>query len=129
MDREPDRRNLLAADPDAAFGSLPRRVDPEVRTRSEEDLLEVRHEPFHLESVREPQDRIADELAGSVIRRLAAPFDLKNLEPGGEDGLAAPPSTQRRDRIAFAAGRALRDLVLRPPIDERPPGLPHLPGR
>src|SRR2546426_9036661 len=129
MDREPDRRDLLAADPDAALGALPRRVDPEVRTRSEEDLLEVRHEPLHLEPVRELQDWIADELAGPVIRRLAAPFDLEDLEPGVEDVLTRPASAQRRDRIVLDEDQAIRDLVLRPTIDEGLLELPHLPIR
>src|SRR5207245_11386595 len=85
--------------------------------------------PSHLEALRAPHDRIDDELAGPAIRRLAAPFDLKNLEPGVEDVLAAPASTQRRDRIMFDEDQAIRDLVLRPTIDERLLELPHLPVR
>src|SRR5256884_8425560 len=79
MDRETDRRDLLAADPDAALRSLARRVDPEVGAASEEDLLEVCHEALHLEAVGELQDRIADELTRSVIGRLAPPLDLDDL--------------------------------------------------
>src|SRR5207247_5247467 len=68
MDGQTDRRDLLAADPDAALGSVARRLDAEIRAGSEEDLLEVRHEALHLEAVRELEDRIADELAGTVVR-------------------------------------------------------------
>src|SRR6059036_4317379 len=82
MDREPDRRDLLAADPDATLRSLARRVDPEVRTGAEEDLLEVCHEALHLEAVGELQDRIADELTRSVIGRLAPPLNLDDLQLG-----------------------------------------------
>src|SRR5207245_2922818 len=124
--REPERRVLLAGDAHAALGSLSRRVDPEVRTGSEEDLFEVRDESFHLEAVREFQDWIADELTGSVIRRLAAPFDLEDLEPGVEDVIAAPASAQRRHRIVLDEDHPVRDLVFRPTIDERLLELPHL---
>src|SRR5438309_1636911 len=95
--REPDRGDLLVPHPDAPLGSLPGRVDPEVGTGTEEHLLEVRHELFHLEAVRESEDRIADELAGPVIGRLAAPFDLHDLQARIEDVLPLPTTAEGRD--------------------------------
>src|SRR3989442_2137208 len=99
MDRQPDRRDLLPADPDAALRSLARRVDPEVCAGAKEDLLEVRHEALHLEAVGELQDRIADELTRSMIGRLAAALDLEDLEPGIQDVLPRPASADGRYRI------------------------------
>src|SRR5438445_9864668 len=129
MDRKPDRRDLLAADPDAALRSLARRVDPEVCAGAKEDHLEVRHEALHLEALREFQDRIADELTRSMIGRLAAALDLEDLEPGIQDVLARPTSAEGRDRIVLDQDEAVGDLVLRTPIDEGLLELPHLPVR
>src|SRR5207244_7319891 len=114
MDREADRRDLLAADPNASLGSLAGRVDAEIRAGAEEDLFDVRHEPFHLESVGELQDRIADELTGSVIRRLPAPFDLEDLQPRIQDVLALPPSAAGRDPLVLDEDDAIRAARLLP---------------
>src|SRR5207245_9547239 len=99
--RNPARRELLPADPDAALRSLARRVDPEVCAGAKEDLLEVRHEALHLEAVGELQDRIADELTRSMIGRLAAALDLEDLEPGIQDVLERPAPADGRARTVL----------------------------
>src|SRR2546426_9804271 len=129
MDREPDRRDLLPADPDAALRSLARRVDPEVCAGAKEGLLKICHEALHLEAVGEFQDRIADELTRSVIGRLAAALDLEDLEPRVQDVLARPASSEGRDRIVLDEDEAVRDLVLRTAGDEGLLEPPHLPVR
>src|SRR2546425_3623260 len=129
MAREPDRCDLLPADPDTALRSLARRVDPEVGAGAKDNLLEVRHEALHLEAVREFQDRIADELTRSVVGRLAAALDLDDLEPWIQDLLARPASAEGRDRIVLDEDEAVGDLVLRTAIDEGLLELPHLPVR
>src|SRR5213079_2411295 len=119
--REPDRRDLLVPDPDAPLGSLPGRVDPEVGTGTEEHVLEVRHEPFHLEAVRESEDRVADELPSPVIGRFATPFDLHDLPARIEDVLPLPTTAEGRDGFVFDEDQSIRDALPRATVDDRGP--------
>src|SRR5207247_9883707 len=59
VDREPDRRDLLRADPDAALRSLARRVDPEVGPGAKDNRLGLRHEALHLEPAGQRHDALA----------------------------------------------------------------------
>src|SRR3989449_10712218 len=129
VDRQADRGDFLAANPNAPLRAFAGRLDPEVGACPEEDLLDVRHESLHIQAVRELEDRIADELTGAMVRRLAAPLDLHNLKARVEDILPLPAAAERRDRIVLDADQAIPDLVVRPSIHEGFLEVPHLPVR
>ena len=129
VDRQADRGDFLAANPHAPLRTFASRLDPEVGARPEEDLLDVRHESLHIQAVRELEDRIADELTGAMVRRLAPPLDLDDLKSGIEDILPLPAAAERRDRIVLDEDQAIRDLVVRSSIHERLLEVPDLPVR
>ena len=86
-DVDADRRNLsrqrpaLDPDPGQAFDS--RRLDPNGRERSDQRLLEVAAVALDVLAVpRQVEDRVADELAGPVVRRLAAAVGLDDVDLG-----------------------------------------------
>src|SRR5437867_3840064 len=88
VDRHPNGSELAAMDPDPPLSLVPLGRDAELPGASDEDLLEVRDELPHVEAVPHLQDRIPDELARAVVRRLPAPLDLEHREARIEDVLA-----------------------------------------
>src|SRR6476620_5281508 len=83
--------------PDAGQAIEARSFDTERRERLDERLLEIADVLLDVAAVAlQIEDRIADELAGAVKRRLAAAIGLDNLDRGvlGDVELAVlgPPS-------------------------------------
>src|SRR5437879_9559868 len=118
VDRQADRGDFLAANPHAPLRTFASRLAPDVGARPEEDLLDVRNESLHIQAVRELEDRIADELTGAMVRRLAPPLDLDDLKSGIEDILPLPAAADRADRMVLDEDQAIRHVVFRTPIPE-----------
>ena len=115
-----DRRDLArrAREPDPGEAVDPLGVEPDRGERADERLLEIADVALDVLSVpAQIEDRVGDELARAVERRLAAPVGLDDLD-GGVVGnvqlsLRSPP-TQRDDRRMLeqqdrVGDRALRD--------------------
>src|SRR5205823_3211163 len=78
-----------ATDPAARMAVTAVGGNAQLRAGRDHRLLERGHERAYEEGpVAEPQDRIGDELAGAVVRDLAAPLDPDDLDP-------APPQLAR----------------------------------
>jgi len=81
----PDRSDLprRRREPDAGEPVDPRALEPERAERPDQRLLEVAAVALHVPTVAvEVEDRVADELAGRVVRRLAAAVRLDHLDIG-----------------------------------------------
>src|SRR3990172_2676604 len=116
--RDADRAELTALDPYAALSGVAVRGDAEFLRGTDEDLLEVAHVLPRIKAIGELHDRIADELAGSMVCRLAASFDLDHRDGGIED-VVNRPSTAQRDHVGMLKEeKRVRNLVGGPPLHE-----------
>ena len=93
----------------------PRGLDPEVATDADQGLLHPAYVVDHLDVVREPDDRVADQLAGAVEGDQAAAVDVdhgsttgvgraiagRGALAGGEDGRVL----EQPDGVGDLAGR------------------------
>ena len=94
-DVDADRRDLARRrrQPDAREPLDPRRLEAEGGERLDQRLLEVAAVLLHVLAVaRQVEDRVADELARAVIRRLAAAVGLDDLDGGVRRARAARPA-------------------------------------
>src|SRR6185295_15487628 len=104
-DRDADRRDLPARDPDAGETNPPFRSDAELRERVDEDLLEHAEVPAYVEpELPQTHDRIADELPGAVVRHFAAAVRA-------EDRDAAVGSGSEMARVRSAPERVDRGML------------------
>ena len=75
---------LPSLGPHAGVARLRPRLDPEVGQRRDQHLLDATHMADHVESVgkaRDRNDRVPDELAGSVVGDVAAAVDVVHSAP------------------------------------------------
>src|SRR5262249_60411205 len=94
----------------------PRGGDPELPQRPDQDFLQARDVPLDVSAVRrKAQDRVADELPGTVIRHLPASVRLPHLDPQlpaplrrEQDVPASRVSSQREDRLVLGEEESLR---------------------
>ena len=86
-DADADGGDLVLAagrgDPDAGAALDASAVDAELGEHVDEDALEPAHVADHVDRLGEAQDRVADELAGTVPGDLAAAVDV---DDGGSVG-------------------------------------------
>src|SRR5262249_45180028 len=116
---------LPLADPDAAQARSRPGLDAEVVEDPDEDRLQHADVPAHVHPVvAQVEDRIADELAGAVVRDLAAAADAhdRDLAARGPEvpevaGIGAAPQRVRRrvlekQKDVRATGEPARDELL-----------------
>src|SRR5947208_7437096 len=78
---DPDARDLAVPSPHAGVTRIPRGGYAEPGERVDQRLLEGAEVPVELPLVtRQLDDRVADELAGSVERHVPAALDLEDLD-------------------------------------------------
>src|SRR5690606_39071882 len=72
-----DRADLALADPHAGQARAARALDAELGEHADHDLLEVAQVTVEIAAtLGQGQDRVGDELSGTVVGRLAPAFDL-----------------------------------------------------
>ena len=122
-----------AVDPDPGQPFDPRRLHSQRRQSPDQRLLEVAAVALHILSVAlQVEDRVADELPGAVVGRLAAAVGLDDLDLGalGHVQLALLGATAERDhRRMLEQHDRVRDRALRDRVRERALQLPRLPVR
>jgi hypothetical protein len=81
-----DRGQFVATHPDAGQARDPRRRDPEIACHPYEDFFEVTHVAVDVATIGiEVNDRVAHDLAGTVVGHIAAASGLEDLDaPGGQ---------------------------------------------
>ena len=114
-----------AGHPDAGEPVVAHALELEGRQRPDERLLEVAHVALDvLPVLAEIEDRVADELARAVERRLAAAVGLGDLDVRvlGDVELARRlrAAADRHDRRVLEEDDGLRDRALRDGAGERP---------
>src|SRR5262249_30841561 len=139
-DRHPHRCDLatVAPHPREAWTSV--RRDVEIREHPDEHVLEAAHVPANVGSeVAEPEDRVADELARTVIGHLTAPLRSDDRNAGCRRVAEMPriaPAPQRVPRGVLEEEHRVRSTG-EPAGDQRllqgerplvvdPPQNPHL---
>src|SRR5262249_33607040 len=76
-----DGRQLLASDPDAGQPPDPAGPDAKIRGRADEHLLEIANVTVDVAAVGlQIDDRIADDLAGTVVGDIAAPTGFVHMD-------------------------------------------------
>ena len=97
------RAPLVGAQPDAAAARHARGLDPEVAADPDQGLLDATDVVDDLDVVGQPDDRVADELAGAVEGDQAAAVDV-------DDGCAARVGRPVAGRCPLAGGEDRRVL-------------------
>src|SRR5581483_6958089 len=103
---------------DAGQSLQARPLDAEGHERADQRLLEVAHVLLDVAAVAlQVEDRVADELAGAVERRLAAAVGLDDLDRGVRGdvefrALVRPPAERHDGRVLEEEDR-VRDRALR----------------
>src|SRR2546423_2664600 len=99
----PNRGDLFPASPDAGIGGVALAGDPEIGQCVDQRLLDLSQIPVQILPVPlEVDDRITDQLSGSVKRHVAAALDLEKLDTfafekfGGRDQVLFFGSTPER---------------------------------
>ena len=72
---------VVGEHPHAARPSTRPRLDPELAAGADHHLLEAADVGDHVDRRREADDRVADELSGTVPGDLAAPVDVDDRRP------------------------------------------------
>src|SRR5438128_11841577 len=100
---DPDARDLPVPSPHAGVTRVPRGGYAEPGERVDQRLLEGAEVPVEVPLVtRQVDDRVADELAGSVERHVPAALDLADLDAIPAEEVAGIGGTaQRRHRGSF----------------------------
>ena len=81
--------NLPVARPHTCITFSPRGSDAEFLQRPDDAVFQSAQEPVQILSVLcEIEDRVPDELAGSMKRDVATPFDLEHVDPSGCESFA-----------------------------------------
>src|SRR5690606_30014757 len=116
----------VLAQPDAAAAGDPGGLDAEVAAGEDQCLLDATHVVDDADVLGEPNDRVADELAGSVEGDLAAAVDVDDVGTTGVDralvrvGALAAGEGRRVLEQQDPAGGTVDDLGVMPAL--------HLPG-
>src|SRR5262249_50616058 len=106
-----DGRQLLASDPDAGQPPDPAGPDAKIRGRADEHLLEIANVTVDVAAVGlQIDDRIAEDLAGTVVRDVAAPNGFVTMDTAGCEQAGRSQDMRPPPVAADAKGQYVRVL-------------------